>query len=53
MLSSTSDEVQLFLALSVWTAERSMPQDSIPIIFLAGGEVTIATSVLPRSSSGL
>ena len=37
---------------SVWTAEISIPQLSWPIIFL-GGRFTMATSVLPTSSSGL
>ena len=37
---------------SVWTAEMSMPLDSSPIIF-RGGRLTMATRVLPTSSSGL
>ena len=36
---------------SVWTAEMSMPQDSMPIIFL-GGRFVIAMQVFPISASG-
>ena len=36
---------------SLWTADRSMPHDSWPIIFL-GGRLMIAASVLPTSVSG-
>ena len=36
---------------SLWTAEISIPRLSKPIIFL-GGKFTMATSVLPMSSSG-
>ena len=36
---------------SLWTADRSMPHDSWPIIFL-GGRLITAASVLPTSASG-
>ena len=37
---------------SVWVAESSIPQLSSPII-LRGGRLTMATSVLPTSCSGI
>ncbi len=52
MASSTMIRCSFSSPFSVWTAERSMPQLSWPIIF-RGGRFTMATSVLPISSSGL
>ena len=51
MASSTMMRWSFSSPLSVWTAESSMPQLSWPIIF-RGGRFTMATRVLPMSSSG-
>ena len=50
--SSTITRWSFSSPCSVWTAERSMPQLSCPII-LRGGRLIMATRVLPTSSSGL
>ena len=52
MASSSMMRFSLSSPFSVWTADRSIPQDSRPIIFL-GGRFTMATNVLPMRSSGL
>ena len=52
MESSTMRRLSFSSPFSVWTAEISIPQLSWPIIFL-GGRLTMATRVLPMSSSGL
>lgn len=51
MASSTMMRWSFSSPFSVWTAESSMPQLSWPII-LRGGRLTMATKVLPMSSSG-
>ena len=51
ILSSTMMRFSFSSPCSVCTVDRSMPQDSSPII-LRGGRFTIATSVLPTSASG-
>ena len=52
ILSSIISRFRRSSPFSVWTAEMSMPLDSSPIIF-RGGRLTMATRVLPTSSSGL
>ncbi len=52
ILSSIISRFKRSSPFSVWTAEMSMPLDSSPIIF-RGGRLTMATRVLPTSSSGL
>ena len=52
ILSSTIMRFSFSSPFSLWTAEISMPQLSWPIIF-RGGRFTMATRVLPTSSSGL
>ena len=52
MASSTMRRWSFSSPFSLWTAEISMPQLSWPIIF-RGGRLTMATRVLPTSSSGL
>ena len=52
MASSTMIRFSFSSPFSVWMADSSIPQLSRPIIFL-GGRFTMATRVLPTSSSGL
>ena len=51
ILSSSMTRWSFSSPFSVWTAEMSIPQLSWPIIFL-GGRLTMASRVLPTSSSG-
>ena len=51
ILSSSMTRWSFFSPFSVWTAEMSIPQLSWPIIF-RGGRLTMASRVLPTSSSG-
>ena len=52
ILSSSMTRFSFSSPFSLWTALRSIPQLSLPIIF-RGGRFTMATRVLPMSSSGL
>ena len=51
ILSSSMTRWSFSSPFSVWTAEMSIPQLSWPIIF-RGGRLTMASRVLPTSSSG-
>ena len=51
MWGSTISRCSFSSPFSWWTAEISMPQESMPIIGL-GGRFTMAMQVLPTSSSG-
>ena len=51
MASSSSSRCSFSSPFSLWTAEISMPQEGMPIIF-RGGRFRMATAVLPMSCSG-